>query len=48
MAAYEEKIKTLGGSVLLSSSICPCTQANFAVCQDVRGNQFMVKEPRGQ
>ncbi len=46
VAAYEAKVKTLGGSVLLSSSICPCTQAAFVVCQDVSGNQFMVKEAK--
>jgi len=46
VAAYEEKIKAVGGSVLLSSGICPCTDAPFAVCVDPSGNQFMIKEPR--
>ncbi len=44
--AYEEKVKASGGSVLLSSGICPCTDAPFAVCVDPNGNQFMIKEPR--
>lgn len=46
VAAFEEKIKARGGSVLLSSGICPCTDAPFAVCVDPSGNQFMIKEPR--
>ena len=46
VAAYEEKIKGLGGSVLIPSNICPCTGAPFAVCVDVSGNQFMIKQPR--
>lgn len=44
--AFEEKIKASGGSVLLSSGICPCTEAPFAVCVDPNGNQFMIKQPR--
>lgn len=44
--AFEEKIKASGGSVLLSSGICPCTDAPFAVCVDLNGNQFMIKQPR--
>ena len=44
--AFEEKIKASGGSVLLSSGICPCTDAPFAVCVDPNGNQFMIKQPR--
>ncbi len=47
VSAFEEKIKGLGGSVLIPSSHCPCTQAPFAVCVDVSGNQFMIKQPRG-
>jgi predicted enzyme related to lactoylglutathione lyase len=47
VATYEEKIKGLGGSVLIPSNICPCTGAPFAVCVDVSGNQFMIKQPRG-
>lgn len=46
VAAYEEKIKELGGSVLIPSNNCPCTNAPFAVCVDVNGNQFMIKQPR--
>lgn len=44
--AFEEKVKASGGSVLLSSGICPCTDAPFAVCVDLNGNQFMIKQPR--
>jgi predicted enzyme related to lactoylglutathione lyase len=44
--AYEQKIQALGGNVLISASTCPCTGALFAVCTDVSGQQFMVKEPR--
>jgi predicted enzyme related to lactoylglutathione lyase len=46
VAAYEQKIKAIGGNILISASTCPCTGALFAVCTDVGGNQFMVKEPR--
>ena len=46
VAAYEEKIKGLGGSVVIPSNICPCTGAPFAACVDVSGNQFMIKQPR--
>jgi predicted enzyme related to lactoylglutathione lyase len=44
--SYQDRIKELGGDVVIPSSICPCTDASFAVCVDVSGNQFMVKEPR--
>lgn len=47
VAAYEERIKQLGGTVLIPSNICPCTGTPFAVCADVNGNQFMIKQPRG-
>jgi predicted enzyme related to lactoylglutathione lyase len=46
VAAYEQKIQSLGGRVLIPASTCPCTQTLFAVCMDPSGNQFMVKEPR--
>lgn len=42
---YQEWIKDLGGDVVIPSSIFPCTAAPFAVCVDVSGNQFMIKEP---
>jgi predicted enzyme related to lactoylglutathione lyase len=44
--AYEQKIKALGGHVLIPASTCPCTDTLFAVCVDPHGNQFMIKEPR--
>lgn len=44
--AYEQRVKELGGSVLIAASTCPCTGALFAVCTDANGNQFMLKEPR--
>lgn len=47
VTAFEEKIKALGGTVLIPASLCPCTNAPFAVCRDVDGNQFMIKQPRG-
>ena len=47
VTAFEEKIKELGGTVLIPASLCPCTNAPFAVCVDVNGNQFMIKQPRG-
>ena len=47
VAAFEEKVKELGGSVLIPANLCPCTAAPFAVCVDVSGNQFMIKQPRG-
>lgn len=46
VADYEQKVAELGGQVLIPSSTCPCTGSQFAVCVDVSGNQFMVKEPR--
>ena len=46
VAAFEEKVKALGGSVLIPASNCPCTDSPFAVCVDVSGNQFMIKQPR--
>jgi predicted enzyme related to lactoylglutathione lyase len=46
VAAYEEKVKGLGGGVLIPSSHCPCTGTPFAVCVDTSGNQFMIKQPR--
>ena len=46
VAAFEEKVKALGGSVVIPSSHCPCTNAPFAVCVDTNGNQFMIKQPR--
>jgi predicted enzyme related to lactoylglutathione lyase len=48
VAAFEAKIQELGGSVLIPGSHCPCTNAPFAVCVDVNGNQFMIKQPRGE
>jgi predicted enzyme related to lactoylglutathione lyase len=44
--AYIEKVKALGGDVLIPTSLCPCTSTPFAVCVDPNGNQFMIKEPR--
>ncbi|MBI3427316.1 MAG: hypothetical protein HY011_30685 [Acidobacteria bacterium] len=46
VAAFEAKIKELGGNVVIPGSLCPCTDAPFAVCVDVSGNQFMIKQPR--
>lgn len=48
VAAFEEKVKQLGGSVLIPASHCPCTDSPFAVCVDVSGNQFMIKQPRAR
>jgi predicted enzyme related to lactoylglutathione lyase len=38
-------LKAIGGSLVMSEAICPCTSASFAVCADPGGNQFMFKEP---
>ena len=46
VTAFEEKVKELGGSILIPASRCPCTNAPFAVCVDANGNQFMIKQPR--
>ena len=46
VAAYQEKVKALGGDVLIPAHNCPCTTMPFAICQDVNGNQFMIKQPR--
>ncbi|MBL8172387.1 MAG: hypothetical protein JNJ50_29780 [Acidobacteria bacterium] len=47
VAAHEEKVKGLGGGVLLPSNHCPCTETAFVVCVDISSNQFMIKEPKG-
>jgi predicted enzyme related to lactoylglutathione lyase len=44
--AYAEKVAALGGQVIIGASTCPCTDAPFAVCTDVNGSQFMIKEAR--
>jgi predicted enzyme related to lactoylglutathione lyase len=44
--ASQDRVKQLGGDIVIPSSTCPCTSAPFAVCVDVSGNQFMLKEPR--
>jgi predicted enzyme related to lactoylglutathione lyase len=46
VADYTEKVKQLGGSVLIPANLCPCTNTPFAVCVDTSGNQFMLKQPR--
>lgn len=46
VANYIEKVESLGGSVVLPESTCPCTGAPFAVCIDANGSQFMIKQPR--
>lgn len=46
VASYIEKIESLGGSVLIPESTCPCTGSPFAVCIDANGNQIMIKQPR--
>lgn len=46
VAAYEQRVAALGGKVIISASTCPCTGSQFAVCEDVTGNQFMIKEAR--
>lgn len=48
VADYQEKVKALHGEVLIPANSCPCTTAPFAICQDVNGNQFMIKQPRPQ
>ena len=48
VAAYEEKVNGLGGTVLIPASHCPCTSSPFAVCVDTSGNQFMIKQPRAK
>ena len=44
--AYQERVQQLGGDVVIPASTCPCTDAPFAVCVDVSGNQFMIKQTR--
>jgi predicted enzyme related to lactoylglutathione lyase len=46
VSAFEEKVRQIGGSVVIPSSLCPCTGTPFAVCVDASGNQFMIKQPR--
>jgi hypothetical protein len=46
--AYPEKDQALGGDDIIPAHNCPCTTMPFAICQDVNGNQFMIKQPRSQ
>jgi predicted enzyme related to lactoylglutathione lyase len=46
VTTYVERTKQLGGNVLVSACPCPATGAQFAICVDAFGNQFMVKETR--
>ena len=46
VAVYQETVKKLGGNVLIPENNCPCTNMPFAICQDINGNQFMIKQPR--
>ena len=42
---YLAFLRDLGGNTIIPQSICPCTNTNFAMCQDREGNQFLIKEP---
>ncbi len=44
VADCEKQVRELGGSVLVPPNPCPCTGAQFAICADASGNQFMIKE----
>lgn len=46
VAEYAQKVEELGGRIVIPANTCPCTGALFAICTDVSGNQFMIKEPR--
>ena len=39
-----KRIESIGGKTVIPTALCPCTNANFAICEDAEGNQFMVKE----
>jgi predicted enzyme related to lactoylglutathione lyase len=41
---YLHQLQSLGASVIIPESVCPCTQTGFALCADREGNQFIVKE----
>lgn len=45
VADYMKTVEELGGTVIIPESLCPCTNASFALCADAEGNQFMIKEP---
>jgi predicted enzyme related to lactoylglutathione lyase len=38
-------LQSLGGNVIIPESTCPCTMTSFALCADLEGNQFIIKEP---
>jgi predicted enzyme related to lactoylglutathione lyase len=42
---YIGLLQSLGGSVIIPGSTCPCTTTSFALCTDKEGNQFIIKEP---
>ena len=44
---FEMKIKELGGGTVVAQNHCPCTETAFAVCEDMNGYQFMIKQPHG-
>ncbi len=48
VADYASEVQATGGSILLPANQCPCTTAPFAICVDLDGNQFMIKEARAQ
>jgi predicted enzyme related to lactoylglutathione lyase len=37
-------LQSLGGTVIIPESTCPCTMSSFALCSDREGNQFIIKE----
>lgn len=41
---YARVIEDIGGKVIIPESVCPCTNASFALCADHEGNQFIIKE----
>jgi predicted enzyme related to lactoylglutathione lyase len=48
VASYANEVQATGGSILLPTNQCPCTNAPFAICVDPDGHQFMIKEARTQ
>ncbi len=42
------QFEALGGKVIIGTSLCPCTQSNFALCADREGNQLIFKEAAAQ
>ena len=45
VSSYLDTVVKLGGDIVLSEAICPCTSTPFAVVTDSAGMQLLIKQP---